>query len=110
MKTLKVFLVTLFLSSMVATAVNAQAVIVKDQNWYYYGYVSYDAHEVVTPDGTINLRINWQFNMDDPMILEAIMNGSYSIAVNAISDYGVVPGIATFFKNGRVKFNGHLEP
>lgn len=110
MKTLKVLLVTLILGGIFATTANAQADVVKDQDWYYYGYVSYDAHEVVTPDGTINLRVNFLFDLDHYRIVEAILYGNYSISSNAISDYGVIPCTITFYQNGRVKVNGHLEP
>lgn len=109
MKTIRILLVTLFLGCIAATSVNAQAQVVKDQDWYYMGYTSYDAQQVVTPDGTVNLRINWKFDMDDPMILQAIMYGNYTIQVWAWGDFGLLLGTVTVYKNGRVMFNGHTD-
>mgnify|MGYP003593512176 CR=1 FL=1 len=110
MKAIKFIFVTLFLCAFALTEVNAQAVVVKDQTWWAFGYYeSYDAQEVLTPDGTVNLRINFQFDLTDPMIVEAILNGPYSIEDFAWGDNGMIPIVVTFYPNGRVKVNGHLE-
>lgn len=107
MKSLKILLVTLFLSCVAATASHAQAVVEKDQNWHFENYVSYDSHQVVTPNGTINLRVNWKLELDHPYIAYAILNGTWSVEVNANGNFGTIVGTLTFYRTGRVMFSGH---
>ncbi|MFZ5431264.1 MAG: hypothetical protein ACOZDD_13595 [Bacteroidota bacterium] len=109
MKTLKILVVTIFLACIAATSAYAQAEVVKDQNWYYMGYVSYDAQQVVTPDGTINLRVNFKFDLTHPYIVQAILYGTWSMNVWAHGDFGSLLGTMTFYRNGRVMFNGHTD-
>ena len=110
MKALKILFVFTVLSCFAVATADSEAVVVKDQTWYFWGYESYDAHQVVAPDGTINLRVNWIFSLDDPMIVEAILNGAYTMDVWAFGDGFAILTQVTFFPNGRVKLNGHYEP
>jgi|LSQX01.3.fsa_nt_gb hypothetical protein len=73
-------------------------------------FIAYNSHEVLTPDGTGNLRINWTFDLTHPIIVEAIMYGKYTIEITAKGYNGPIPSIATFYPNGRVKLIRHLEP
>ena len=106
-----VVLFALIVSSvMLANTVNAQAVVTKDRDWGFQGYISYDSHEVTTPDGKFNLRLNFQFDLDNPFIMEAIDAGKpiRDVAL-AWSPFGLFTVEVIYFPSGRVKINGHLE-
>lgn len=116
MKVIKFIFVTLFLCAFALTEVNAQATVVKDDlgYWAIYApsgyYYAYDSQEVLTPDGTLNLRINIQLPLDDEWVVEAILNGKYELEgwyANTMA--GVIPVIITIYPNGRLKVEGHLE-
>lgn len=94
-----------------ANTANAQAVVTKDRAWGYYGYESYDSHEVITPDGKFNVRLNFQFDLDHPMIVQAIEAGEpVRGTVLTWSPFGIYfLAQVTFYPNGRVKINGHQE-
>lgn len=116
MKTLKFLFITLFVSALALTEVNAQAVIVKDDLEYWAipassGWIEpYDVMEVYTPDGTVYFRVNAEFPLDDPWIVEAILYGKYTIDYwYAYTDYGWIPIEIVIFPNGRVKITGHFE-
>jgi len=113
MKTKSFFLTLILICFIGISQINAQALVQKDDTWGYMGYVSFDAHEVITPDGTVNLRVNFQFDLTHPMILDAIANGPYQIDVPVyghIDDYYYsFIATATVYPNGRVKINGHAE-
>jgi len=104
----------LFLTCIAASTVNAQAVIIKDDNWIFWTpdglLYSYDSHQVTTQAGTINIRINTQFPLTHPLIVEAIKNGSYVLPGYVETPIGWIEGTATIFPNGRVKFNVHYQP
>lgn len=112
MKTLKSIFIILFLSLILVSMADAQAIVQKDQVYSldFYGYYeSFDSQQVVTPDGTINIRINFMLPLDHPYINMAILYGPISMYARVPTIYGTLVGILTFYPNGRVMFNAHTD-
>jgi hypothetical protein len=113
MKNLRIVLVLVLLSFIFPVPASSQAVVVKDHVWHlntgYKTYDSYDAQGVYTPGGNINLRINFQMDMNDPLVLVAIEEGPITFDFFVTTGSIVVPCTVTVFPNGRLKVNGHLH-
>jgi hypothetical protein len=113
MKTLKIVLVSVILSFLLAGTASAQAIVVKDHPWHLetgYGYYeSFDAQGVYTPGGNINIRINFLLDLKDPLILIAREEGPFSFEFFVTTQKIIVPCTVTVFPNGRVKINAHLH-
>lgn len=110
MKAIKLIFALFIFSCIFASTVNAQAVVKKDQTWYLFGYASYDSREVVTPNGTVNLRINFIFNLTNKYIFKAITHGVYSETILARVDNGFLECTGTYYPDGRVKVIGTGKP
>lgn len=112
MKTLKSIFIILFLSLILVSMADAQALVQKDQVYSldFFGYYeSFDSHEVVTPDGTVNIRVNFMLPLDHPYIAYAALYGPVSIYAGVSTVYGTLVGILTFYPNGKVMFNAHTD-
>jgi hypothetical protein len=111
MKSFKVLFVLLLLGGFFSTNANAQALVVKDNVFTLDDYPSFHSQEVVTPDGTINLRVHLQLPLDHFLVAHAIyLGGKYIYTTTVITDNGAIPIEVTIYFNGKVKVNGHLEP
>lgn len=110
MKALKLISAFFIFGCIFASTVHAQAVVVKDQTWKLFGCESYDAHEVLTPNGTVNLRINFMLNLTNKYIFKAITHGVYSETIWAVGDNGTVECTGTYYPDGRVMVIGHRKP
>lgn len=113
MKALKILIAFLFFSCIVAETANAQAVVIKDHTWHWLGYESTDAHQVVAPDGTINLLVTFMLPLDNPYVptkeVGTIVYVVYAeFKMNDI-EY-LIRGTMTVNPNGRAKGNFHWEP
>jgi hypothetical protein len=78
MKKLKVFAFLCIMLGLTASAVNAQAVIVKDATWWWFTghetYVSTETQSVATPSGNLLVKLTFQLDLDDPLVLEKSVN------------------------------------
>ena len=111
MKTFKVLFVLLLLGGFFSTNANAQALVVKDNVFTLDGYPSFHSQEVVTPDGTINLRVHLQLPLDHWLVAYAVISGGkYVYTTTVITVNGAIPVEVTIHHNGKVMVNGHLEP
>ena len=117
MKNLKIVFAFIALSFVFCSPVSSQALLVKDHVWHlntgFKTYDSYDAQGVYTPIGNINIRINFQLDMDDELVLIAKQEGrpisfDYFVKTKVTGVEIVVPCTFTVFPNGRLKVNGHL--
>ena len=110
MKEIKLILALFIFSCIFAGTVDAQAVVVKDQPWFLFGQETDYAHEVLTPSGRVNLKINFMLPPDNYWILIAKSIGPFSIEVTAERENVKVYGTGTFFPDGRVMVIGHRKP
>ncbi len=112
MKSFKFYFAIVVLSLIFSGPVSSQSLVVKDHVWHldtgFKTYDSYDAHGVYTPFGNINLRINFQLDMRDPLVLIAVEEGPITFGLDITTGGIVVPCMVTVFPNGRLKVNGHL--
>ena len=118
MKTFKFLFAFFVISCLFASMVNAQAIVEKDNEIVLYtyegAYPSYDQHQVITPDGSVNYRVSFKVSLDDLLIIQAILYGKYTVEIIYFTEgpdgtIYEVPSVITFFPNGTVKGSGHLE-
>jgi len=112
MKSFRIVFAIFVLCFVFSGPASSQALVVKDHVWHldtgYKTYDSYDAQGVYTPFGNINIRINFQLDTKDPLVLIAIEEGPISFDFFITTGDIVVPCTITVFPNGRLKVNGHL--
>ena len=78
-----------------------------NDSWQFNQYVSYDAHEVITPDGSVNVRGNFMCDLTESYIIKAIVSGEYEqewdfLTQNIDGIWCQIHAIVTFYPNGRV--------
>lgn len=112
MRTIRLLFILILFTLLPAGFAHGQAVMEKDHTWHMYigtdEFISYDAFQVYTPGGNINLRINFLIDPENPYIQWAREEGPITFDIVITTRGFKVPSTITFFPNGRVKVNGHL--
>nr|HPF52960.1 hypothetical protein [Draconibacterium sp.] len=87
MKTFKFLFAFFIISCFFSSMVNAQAIVEKDNEIVLYtyegAYPSYDQHQVITPDGSVNYRVSFKVSLDDLLIIQAILYGNVIFPKNS---------------------------
>lgn len=105
MKMLRIIFAFAVLSGFAINTANAQATVIKDQQWYFFHgswyYESTDAHEVYCPDGTMNFIVTFKLDLDDPWVPEK---------GEGVAQYYVSGGWLYVHSNGKAKWYYHYDP
>lgn len=112
MKTFNLILSIFLLGFISLTSANAQEIEINSDYWSLNtGYNTSDSYDIqqYKCENSINFRVNFQIDITDPLIQDAVINGSYELYVDISFDGYVVPTKIIFNPDGIVKVIGHLE-